>query len=77
MTGAPSSSSSSEHLLESTLLTLAEVLSRVRDLEGGEMFGDLFSFLCMLLDNKMSREAGEYGGSGGRRGEYGGGWGSR
>lgn len=50
--------SSNERLLESSLLALAEIFSRVKDLNGWQLFHDLFSFLCMLLDPKMAKEAG-------------------
>ena len=51
--------SSNERLLESSLLALTEIFSRVKDLNGWQLFHDLFSFLCMLLDPKMAKEAGK------------------
>ena len=50
--------SSNERLLETSLLALAEILSRVKHLEIWEIFNDFFSFLSMLLDEKMSAETG-------------------
>lgn len=38
---------------------MAELLSRVRDMDLWELFHSMFTFLCMLLDSKMAREAGE------------------
>ena len=51
--------SSDVSVLEEALSTAAVVLSRASDLDGWDMFQDLFSFLCLLLDNKLASEAGQ------------------
>lgn len=50
--------SSNERLLESALIAIAELLSHVRDMNMWDIFHDMFSFLCVLLDEKMAAEAG-------------------
>ena len=51
--------SSDAAVLEETLLAIAVVLSRASDLSEWDVFKDLFTFLSMLLDTKMSAEAGQ------------------
>ena len=46
-------------LLEGGLETLEAVLSHVRGLDKWELFHNLLVYLCMLLDSKMAKEAGE------------------
>lgn len=38
---------------------MAELLSHVRNMDLWELFHSMFTFLCMLLDSKMAKEAGE------------------
>jgi hypothetical protein len=45
-------------LLEAALLSMAVLLSLVRGLDTWQLFDELFSLLCMLLDEKMTEEAG-------------------
>lgn len=46
-------------MLEAALLAMAELLSRVRDVDTWQFFQEMFSVLCMLLDDKMTAEAGK------------------
>lgn len=46
-------------LLESGLETLEAVLSHVNNLDKWELFHSLLTYLCMLLDTKMAKEAGK------------------
>lgn len=41
-------------------MAMAELYLHVKDLENWELFQDMFSFQCMLLDNKMATQAGNY-----------------
>ena len=40
------------------MLSLAELFSRVRNMDSWELFHDIFSFVCMLLDQRMAAQAG-------------------
>ncbi len=53
--------SSDAKLLESTLLTYAQIFSRVRKLDDEKLFMEIFHFISVLLDNKMAEESGKMG----------------
>ena len=53
-------------LFEATLESLSLVLSRIRGLESWDVFNDLIVLLCLLLDSKMSPQAGVFA-EGGRK----------
>lgn len=51
-------------MLEATLEALAAIFSRVKavSLESWEIFEELYGFACMLLDPKLSSQAGRFKG---------------
>ena len=51
--------SSNLRLLEEGLVTLAAILSHMKDLESWELFHNILGFLCTVLDKNMAKEAGE------------------
>ena len=51
--------SSNLQLLEASLNTMSEVFSHVKDIESWSLCQELFTFLCVLLDEKMAADAGK------------------
>ena len=58
--GPPHTCSSNTRLLEAALLAMAELYVHVKELESWELFQDMFSFQCMVLDRNMATQAGNY-----------------
>ena len=50
--------SSNIRLVEATLNLLTLIFKRVQHFQSRELFEELFTFLCMLLDDKMATQAG-------------------
>lgn len=46
-------------LLESALLTYAQVFSHVKELDDQKLFQETFTFLSMLLDEEMAKKNGK------------------